>query len=194
MKKNNFIDKIVMFKKNNPVLTMFIVGNFLNAILLRLFTTGKFQVRSIFCDLSIVFLLGALSFLIKKNRRNKYFCIISFILVFVCMANSLYYNYYSSFVSVSLLATSVFVKDVGDAVVDMVVRLCDLTYLWLFVGLFLVIRKNNNEYIVNKKKFLKMLLLSFYMLCIGCAIPPYNSYSRLYKNRPSAALHRGYYD
>ena len=177
MKNNNIINYI----KNNSVLTLYIVGNFLNGIFLRLFTTGKFQLRSIFCDLAFILLMGGLSFLISKKRRNIYYVLTTFILVFICMANSLYYNYYSSFVSVSLLATSVFVKDVSDAVVDMVVRLCDLTYLWLFIGMLIVIRKRKNDYIVSKKKCLKMILLSFYMLLIGCMLPPYNAYSRLYK-------------
>ena len=180
-KINNLIDGIIKFKKDNPVITLYIVGNFLNTILLRLFTTGKFEIRSIFFDLAFVLVLGGFSFLIKKNRRNGYYFITTIIMVLICICNSLYYNYYSSFISVSLLATSVFVKDVGDAIVDMVVRICDLTYLWIFIGLFVVIKKNKKEYMVNKKKCIEMLLLSFYMLCIGCALPPYNSFSRLYK-------------
>lgn len=181
MKKNKILDIIIKFKNENPVITLYIVGNFLNTILLRLFTTGKFQVRSIFFDLSFVLLLTGLSFLISKKKRNIYYSVTTVIMVIICTTNSLYYNYYSSFISVSLLATSVFVKDVSDAVVDMVVRLCDLTYLWIFVGLFLVMRRNKDNYMVNKKKCKKVLLVSFYMLCIGCILPPYNSYSRLYK-------------
>ena len=95
MKKNIFnklLDKIIIFKNDNPVLFIYIIGNFLNTILLRLFTIGKFQLRSIFCDISFVLLIGGLSFLIKKNRRNIYFVITTIIMVIICMTNSLYYN------------------------------------------------------------------------------------------------------
>ena len=36
---------------------LFVFGNFLNAILLRLFTTGAFQLRSIFFDMAVIMLL-----------------------------------------------------------------------------------------------------------------------------------------
>ena len=129
---------------------LFVFGNFLNAILLRLFTTGAFQLRSIFFDMAVIMLLLGISLIVKKKRRNAYYWIATFLMITTCVTNSLYYNYYSSFISVSLLATSVFVKDVGDAVMEMVIRPCDLTYLWLFVAMFVVRRKHPEEYRVNK--------------------------------------------
>lgn len=178
--KKKIIDKIKEFISNNPVLILYVFGNFFNAILLRLFTTGKFQLRSIFCDLAFVFLMGSFSFLIKK-RKYLYFGLTTFILTFVCMTNSLYYNYYSSFASVSLLATSVFVKDVGDAVVDMVIRPYDLTYLLLIIAMIFGIKKYEVKHDVSVSKFAMMFVLALCMFGIGCALPPYNSYSRLYK-------------
>lgn len=184
MKKNDFRNistKLNELIKKYPVLVLYICGNFINSILLRLFTTKYFGFRALFFDFGFVMLLAALSFLIKDRRKNLYYSVTTFYMVAVCVINSLYYNYYSSFVSVSLLATSVFVKDVGDAVVDMVVRVCDLTYLWLFIALFIVIRKNKKGYITGKKKFLMTLRISLVAIVIGCSLPPYNSWSRLVK-------------
>ena len=175
---NNVIAKI---KNEYPILLLYTIGNFLNAILLRLFTTGIFQLRSIFFDLAFVILLAGISFVINKKRRNMYYVLTTFLMVFICVANSLYYNYYGSFISISLLATSVFVKDVGDAIVEMVVRPCDLTYLWMFVALFIFSRKHKDEHNVNKHNFIKSLMIVFVSLAIGCCLPPYNSFSRLYK-------------
>ena len=134
--------KIILWLKKYPIVVLYVVGNFLNTILLRLFTTGIFQLRSIFFDLAFIIFLAGISFVIKKRRRNLYFWITTILMVTICMTNSLYYNYYASFISVSLLATSVFVKDVGDAIMDMVVRVCDLTYLWIFVALFILEKKH----------------------------------------------------
>lgn len=181
LKVHKIIDKIIKFKNDYPIMTLYIVGNFLNALFLRLFTTGHFQVRSIFFDLAFILLLTGLSLLVSEKHRHKYYFWTTFIMVAICTVNSLYYNYYSSFVSFSLLATSVFVKDVGDAIVEMVVRPCDLTYLWIFICLFVVTKKHKEQKSIRKREWRKGLLLSFIAICIGCALPPYNSFSRLYK-------------
>ena len=137
------IDKNLIKNINNeyPILFLYIIGNFLNTLLLRVFTTGHFVLRSVFFDLAFILCLAAISFVIKKQKRHFYYGLTTFIMVFICVANSLYYNYYASFVSISLLATSVFVKDVGDAVFEMVVRSGDLSYLWIVVAMLIMFRK-----------------------------------------------------
>ena len=181
LKVKKMVDKLKEYKKNYPVMTFYIFGNFLNAIFVRLFTTGHFQIRSVFFDLGFIICLAGFSFLVKAKRRNLYYALTTFLMVAICMINSLYYNYYSSFVSVSLLATSVFVKDVSDAIMEMVVRPCDLIYLWMFIGLFIAIKKHKEEVREGKKKCLQSMKLVLIMMAIGCALPPYNSFSRLYK-------------
>lgn len=181
LKLKNIKDMFINWKNEYPILMLYIGGNFLNTILLRLFTTGVFQIRSVFFDLAFILFLTSFYFVVKKKRRNLYLWITTFLMVAICVCNSLYYNYYSSFISVSLLATSVFVKDVGDAVMEMVVRLCDLTYLWMFVALFIMIKKYKDEHNVNKNYFKKTLIIVLISLSVGCALPPYNSFSRLYK-------------
>mgnify|MGYP003297294173 CR=1 FL=1 len=116
-------------------------------------------------------------------------------MVAICVINSIYYNYYTSFVSISLLATSVFVKDVGDAVVDFAIQAKDWVYLWQFIGLFIVIKKSFEEFNVVKKKFGEVIITSLLIIGIGCALPPYNSWSRLIKlwNRVSVVNNFGVY-
>ena len=181
MKKDVIIRTLKKLNNEYPILFIYIFGNFFNAILLRLFTTGHFEVRSIFFDLAFIFILTAFSFVIKKKKRHLYYGITSFIMVLICVVNSLYFNYYSSFVSVSLLATSVFVKDVGDAVMEMVVRVCDLSYLWLLVAMFILFKKKKENSDKNKDYMKKGLILMLIMLAMGSALPPYNAFSRLYK-------------
>ncbi len=181
LKVKKIRDIFIKLKEEYPILILYIGGNFLNAIFLRLFTTGVFQLRSIFFDLAFILFLASFYFIVKKKRRNLYVWITTFLMVAICITNSLYYNYYSSFISVSLLATSVFVKDVGDAVMQMVVRLCDLTYLWMFGALFIFLKKHKEDHNINKKYFRKSLVIVLISLSIGCAMPPYNSFSRLYK-------------
>jgi len=181
LKVKKIVNKFRQFKNDYPIMALYIIGNFLNGIFLRAFTTGHFQVRSIFFDLAFILILTALSFLVSDKGRYKYYFWTTFLMVAICTVNSLYYNYYNSFVSFSLLATSVFVKDVSDAIVEMVVRLCDLTYLWMFIALWVAKKKLTETFNVNKNKCLRTIMISFIAIAIGCVLPPYNSFSRLYK-------------
>lgn len=70
-------------------------------------------------DLALILLLGSFVYLFKPRNRFKYLMILSIIFTAVCVINSLYYTYYMSFASFSLIAVSLTVVDVGDAVVKM---------------------------------------------------------------------------
>ena len=195
MKNKNKKEKVVKLmntiKKDYRIDLFFVIANIINTILLRLFTSGNFVVRSIFFDLGFLLIIVSLSFLVKKKKL--YFGISSLITVACCVINSIYYNYYNSFVSISLLATSVFVKDVGDAVVDFALRPTDWIYLWEFVGLYLVIKKNTFKNI--KDNFKKIILMGIVSLGIGCALPPYYAFSSFIKlwNRVLVADNFGIY-
>lgn len=182
-------------KKDYPVLLFYIIANIINAILLGIFSTGNFNIRALLFNIGYVLIMGSFSFLIKKKNRNIYYFLTSFYMIACCVVNVMYYNYYSSFVSVSLLATSVFVKDVGDAVMDMVIRSTDWIYLWEFIGLYIVIKKSHEVNEVKKDYFKKAILIGVISMGIGSGLPPYNAYSGLIKlwNRVSVVDSFGVY-
>ena len=149
-------DFIVNFGKNYPVLSFYIISNFINSILLRLFTTGSFQIRPLFFDLAIVLIFAAFSFLVKRNGKKVYYILTSIVFLAICVINSIYYIYYSSFASISLLATSVFVQDFGDVVVDFALDVKDWIYLWQIIGMILAIVKYSDK--EKNEKNIKQLL------------------------------------
>lgn len=128
-----FLNKhcIIYFKKF-PMLFYFIVTVLFNALLLRVLTVGNFlYLKPLFADLATLFIFSSFMFLFKSNKKKKkYLVVLSFITALICIINSAYYSYYDSFASVSLLATSIFVVEVGDAVVEQVLNISDLLYLW----------------------------------------------------------------
>lgn len=186
LKKKNkilgiFLKFIREFKNKYPVLLFYIIFNFLNSILLRLFTSGNFSVRPLFFDLGFVLLLGGFSFFVKQRRKKMYYLITTFIMMVICIANSIYYNYYSSFISISLLATSVFVKDFGAVVVKFAINFKDWVYLIQFVLMILVCKKYANIEVNESGNFRIICVFVFLLIGIGSILPPYNSYSRLIK-------------
>ena len=188
-------DFIITFGQNYPVLSFYIVSNFINSILLRLFTTGSFYVRPLFFDLGIVLLMGALSFFVKRNGKKIYYILTSILLIAICIINSIYYNYYNSFTSVSLIATSVFVKDFGDVVLSFAINVKDWVYLWQLIGLIMVIIKYRGRELNKKNNFSMVSIIAVVFLAIGSALPPYNSWSRFIKlwNRVSVVNTFGVY-
>ena len=167
--------------KNSPLIIMFVIGNVVNGIFLRLLTTGNFGFRALILDFAFVVFAASFGFFVKKNNRKKYYYIATFIMVTICVINSIYYNYYASFVSVSLLSTSVFVKDVGDVVTAFAIKVTDWIYLWVFLGLYIVNKKNKSSFNVSKKYFMESVVVALFALGIGCFLPPYNSWSRFVK-------------
>ncbi len=163
----NFYDKY-------PVLSFFIMSNFINGTIVRILTLNNFKIRPLFFDMGFLILVGAFSFLIKKERKNLYYFLWSILLVFVCIINSIYYNYYSSFISASLLATSVFVGDVGDAVMDFAIKVKDFIYIWQLIGLYLCIKKHRSKEENIKSNFSISSIASILLIGLGCALPPYN--------------------
>ena len=184
------------------LLYYFIFSSIINATMLRCFTVfNYFSIRPFIADLGIILLLSALSFLIKGKNKNKYFLIVTIISVIMFTVNSMYYTFYKSFASVSLLATSVFVVDVGDAIVENVVQIKDLVFLWQLIGLIILIKyEKKNEikdktYKVNKKLSKKLALGFFVCLLIVVAISKPSDYARFTKewNRKGMVINFGIY-
>ena len=107
--------------KNNTLFFVFVVTNVFIGILLRYFTIhtmeNLFLIKPILADLAIVLFLGGISFALKEKNRFPYLLLISCILTIFCIANSIYYTFYTSFISVSLVAASRYAVKVGDAIV-----------------------------------------------------------------------------
>ena len=181
IKIDRFKDMIFDFYYKYPVLLFYIISNFINSILLRLFTTGSFKIRPMFFDMGFVLLLAVISFFVKNRNKKIYYVVSSFILVAICIINSIYYNYYSSFVSASLLATSVFVKDFGDVIISFAINLKDWIYIWQLVSLILIIIKYKKVEVNTKKNYIFLSVLAVFCVGIGSILPPYNSWGRFIK-------------
>ena len=127
----------------------FVITNLINGMLLRFFTVHNyFAIKPILADLALVLLLGSFVYLFKPKNRFKYLIIVSLLLNIICIVNSLYYTYYMSFASFSLIAVSLTVIDVGDAVTKNVMQPKDFLFLWQLIALTIVHArlKRSNHY------------------------------------------------
>jgi len=190
-----------IIKKDYPVETFFIISNLINGLIIRIVTVknGLF-ISPLLVDLGFLILVSLLSLLIKKEKRIRYFITLSIIFNIVCIVNSIYYHYYSSFASISLIANITFASDVSDAIVENVLKAVDLIYIWQTITLVIIYKKTSKkEYIKhkeNKKKLVKTgLITSLSLFAVAALFMPLNAWSRLYNlwNRESVVMNHGIY-
>ena len=190
-----------IIKKDYPVETFFIISNLINGLIIRIVTVknGLF-ISPLLVDLGFLILVSLLSLLIKKEKRIRYFITLSIIFNIVCIVNSIYYHYYSSFASISLIANITFASDESDAIVENVLKAVDLIYIWQTITLVIIYKKTNKkEYIKhkeNKKKLVKTgLITSLSLFAVAALFMPLNAWSRLYNlwNRESVVMNHGIY-
>lgn len=140
------------YMKTNILFFTFVITSVLNSSLLRFLTVRNFfDLRPVIADLAVIVIIGAFGYFLKPKNQFKYYFLWSIFFTVLCIVNSMYYTNYLSFASLSLLATSMQVVDVGDAIVKNVMELKDFCYLWQLLAIFLV----NNS--LKKKKYYDMV-------------------------------------
>lgn len=136
------------YLKTNILFMTFIISSFINASLVRFFTVKNyFDIKPMIADLAVLLIIGAFGYFIKPKHQFKYFFTWAIIFTAICIINSMYYTNYLSFVSFSLLETSMQLADVSDAVVENVMEMKDFCYLWQILAMLFV----NKE--LKKKKY-----------------------------------------
>ena len=201
--ENKLKKQINEIKKFFLLEIIFIVSNLLNGLILRIVTVGNgFSISPLLMDLFFLILISLISISLKEKNKGKFLITISVLLNLICLINSIYYHYYSSFASLSMLATAVFAKDVGDAIVENVLKPIDLIYIWQILFIYFIykkLKKTNyfKKNITYNKKIIRKqgLKISILIVLISALFMPLNAWGRLYKlwNRESVVINHGIY-
>lgn len=192
------------YLKTNILFMTFVSTSLINGCLLRFLTVKNyFDIKPIIADLSFILIIGALGYFIKPKHQFKYFASWAIIFTTLCVVNSMYYTNYISFVSFSLLETSLQLVDVGDAVVNNVMEIKDFCYIWQVLAIFFVNKKlKKRKYYdkvskIEKGKVRALNTLVAGVVCIGLFISTLTSVdiSRLSKqwNREYIVMNFGVY-
>ena len=207
MKKEKIQKKIkkllAVIYKNNLLEVIFILLNLINALLLRINTVNNgLRYSPFIIDLSFLLIITLLAQKIKIKKRIYYYMAMTILFTIICIVNSIYYHYYSSYASFSIIANISFASDVKDAIFKNVLRVPDLIYIAapiiLYLSYYYLKKKNKlaKEILVKKKKLNKNVLITILILLISGALTmPLSSWNRLYKlwNRESVVMNYGIY-
>ena len=152
----NLLNTMMEIVKNNSVFFVYVITSLFIGISLRYLTIhtmdNLFLFKPVLGDLSIILILGSFCFLVKEKHRFIYLLFISIIFTVFCIANSIYYTFYTSFISVSLISTTRYAVQVGDAIVENVLQAKDFMYL---IAPILLIITAIRAHFVEKKKNIK---------------------------------------
>ncbi len=125
---------ISSYFKNNRLFLVYVFVCVLNSTLLRIFTMPTMEnylsFKPIVADIAVVTIIGSFSYLFKGKKRYTYLLIWAIIFTTICTINSAYYTFYTSFASVSMLSLTQYIGQVGDAVVENVLQIKDLVYIF----------------------------------------------------------------
>lgn len=200
--KKEIKEKLKRVKSSYLLVASFIITNLVNGIILRGVTVKNvFSLPPLLIDLGLLIFISLISFTIKRKNRIKYFMTMSIILTLVCLINSIYYHYYSSFASVALLSNLVYAKDVGNAIFENVLKPVDLIYIWCPIAFYLSYYfLNKKEYFskelnLNKKTVKKFIITALSTWALAAIIMPLGAWGSFYKlwNRESVVINYGIY-
>ena len=162
-----FFKRVKNYISNNTFFCLYVLLNVISAWLLRVFTMKNveniFSVSPLLADSAIVIFLGSLAYFMKEKKRYIYWISLTSFFTLLCIINSAYYTFYTSFSSISLLTTTRFIVQVGDAVVENVLQIKDFIYIvmpliLLFIYIKMLRRKKiKKRGLKNKKKALKTM-------------------------------------
>jgi len=197
------LDKIKKYLSTNILMSTFIITGLINACLIRFFTVSNyFAIKPILADIVVLLVITAIGYFVKPKHQYKYFMVWSVILTLICIVNSVYYDNYLSFASISLLKTATELGGYTDAVFENMLELKDFIFLiQIFALSFVHIQLKKKKYYEavkdenGKLRFLNMIVVALIILGFFISTLTGTDISRLSKqwNRSSIVMEFGIY-
>ena len=202
IKKVNIKDSIIDFIKNNKLFFIYVISCVFLGLLLRLLTTGgHIYFKASVSDLIVILITASFAYLLKPKSRYRYYIIWIVFLSLLCVANTIYYDFYQSYLSVNLLATASMIGQVNDS---LVAKLHFIHFIYLIVPILFIIYINylkKKEYYdvvdnIKCKKIFKNIykVVVVLLICVVCTVSKSDG-SRFIKlwNRESVVKKYGIY-
>lgn len=154
--------KFKKYLSTNILFLTYVVTSVLISFILRYNTVGNVkEIKASLCDVTIVAIIGAFGYLIKPKNQFKYFFGFNLLYTILCIVNSVYYTFYSGFISVSLLSTVTMLGEVSDSVTS---KLKLIYFVYLISPLIMLIvhrllKKKNYYFNVGKEEKGKQMFI-----------------------------------
>lgn len=149
--KNNLIklkNNLFNFIKYNRLFLSYVILSFISCFLLRALTIGNpWDVKANVFDITVIMLFGSLAYFIKPKKQYILFISLLCFYTILNIINSVYYAFFNSFASFSLLASMGQTAEVTDAVFE---KLKVINFVYLIMPIIFIFI---NKYLKKKKYF-----------------------------------------
>ncbi len=192
---NKFRSSSVSYFFTNRLFLSYVLLSLFSCWFLRLVTIGRFWTFKPFVtDIGAIIILGSFGYFIKPNKQYHYFMTVLCFIAFLCIANSIYYTFYTNFASVGELATLSQAETVTGSIFEKL-KILDFVYILLpFIFRYihkLLLASPYYNYLLkienSKKMVAKTFLAGLAIIGFRFIIASKSDYSRLVKlwNRES---------
>ena len=125
------LHNILHFMKYNRVFLSYVIISLISCKLLRVFTIEDgLNIKAFLFDLSIILLIGSFGYFFKPKNQFRYWVVVLFFITLINTINGMYYMFFTSFASFSLLETFAQTFTVSDSVVA---KLSFKTFVYLIL-------------------------------------------------------------
>lgn len=169
----NIIKGIKKYASTNILFISYIIISLLIGFLLRLFTIGTpIYFKAFLSDFMISLLIGAFGYLFKPKYQFSYFFVWIIFATFLAIGNTIYYQFYQSFLSVNLISTASMLGAVDDSLYDKlhITQFLYIIFPIIFFGIHKFLSKKNYYFEVEKtekgkKNFIYSVATSGVIIC-----------------------------
>ncbi len=155
MKNNiNFFRTIKQFTieyiSKNKLFFFYAILSILVCILLRMVTIGfGIYLNAFIIDLSFIIFLGLLGYLFKPKDRYIYYLLLLIFISILSIANTIYYEFYQSFISINLISTASMISKVNASLFDKI-HLSQFIYIIFPISYMYIYKKVNTKNYLDK--------------------------------------------
>jgi len=166
----NIKNKIIDYFSNNKLFLLFFIFCLFMDFSLRCFTIGgRVYFSAFLADIIILIFISLFAYLMKqKNHFIYYFIWLIFFSVLV-IANTVYYEFYESFISINLLETASMIGEVNDSLFAKL-HLHQFLYLFFPIIYFVIYRRflvsKDNNIDINNKTYFKYNFILMLIICL----------------------------
>lgn len=183
--KKNVIEYII----SNRLFLSYVLLAIISVLSVRNFTlnnAGSF--KPFMTDLGVILIIGGLGYFIKPRNQFKYYFLWTLIYTILCMVNSIYYTFYTSFASIGEFATLSQLETVTGSVFEKL-RFVDIIYILVPIIFYLIHRKLASTpyyYFLDKiekgkKMVVSTILIGTLCLAYSFGVATSTDYGRLAK-------------
>lgn len=187
--KGKISDNLKKYFSTNVLFCSYVLLSLIISFLLRAITLGEiFSVKAFILDFTILLISGSFGYFFKPKKQFAYFFSLLSFNAILCVANSIYYIFYQSFLSVNLIATATMLNGVENAVTD---RLSISNFIYLLViVIFIFVHKKlckKNYYFSiektenGKQMFSRTIAVGFAVMVLMLFTFTSSEYSRFIK-------------